>query len=82
MKKLALLLLLAWAVALSGCSHQYVMTLSNRSKIVTASKPKLENGFYVYKDARGDKHSVSQARVIEIAPASMTGDESSKFRNK
>jgi len=62
---------------LCGCSHTYVMKLSNGSQIVTPGKPKLKGGTYYYKDARGEVYSVPQTRVIELAPASMV--EEKKF---
>ena len=80
MKKRAYLLAAVITLALTGCAHEYVMKLSNGSKIVSANKPKLENGAYVYKDARGDKHYVSQGRVIEIAPASMASETPGKLK--
>ena len=72
MKRTLLVLSLIGAATLSGCSHQYVMRMSNGSKIVTAGEPKFikDKGAYMYKDARGEKHYVSQGRVIEILPAS------------
>jgi len=75
MKKIALLLLVTAAITLSGCSHQYVMKMTNSSKIVTANKPKLKNGMYVYKDAKGNEHAISQGRIAEIEPLSMALDE-------
>jgi|GraSoiStandDraft_4_1057263.scaffolds.fasta_scaffold574132_2 hypothetical protein len=80
MKNYPLLCAAAAMLSLAGCSHQYVMKMSNGSKVVSASRPKLENGVYVYKDARGDKHSVSQGRVIEIAPASMASETPGKVK--
>ena len=82
MKKVGFLLLLALAAnGLSGCSHQYVMKTTNNARIVTANKPKLKNGLYVYKDARGNEHSISQGRIAEIAPLSMASSEE-KFKKK
>jgi hypothetical protein len=80
MKNFIFLLAALVTIALIGCSHQYVMKMSNGSKIVSASKPKLENGAYMYKDARGEKHYVSQGRVIEIAPASMASETPGKVK--
>ena len=76
------LLFFAALLLLSGCTHQYVMKMSNGTKVTTVGKPKLEKGFYVYKDAHGDKHAMAQGRVIEIEPASMEQDEKSKFMQK
>jgi len=82
MKRLRFLFLLAMASALAGCANSYMMRLSNGSKIISANKPKLQNGYYMYKDARGEKHYISQARVFEIAPASMTENESGPPKKK
>jgi hypothetical protein len=78
--KTILLLLCSGLLALTGCSHQYVMKLNNGTRIVTDRKPTLEKGSYVYKDAKGVKHFVSQGRVVEIAPASMASEDTSKFK--
>ncbi len=76
MKKLLALTL----VLLCGCSHTYVITMNNGMRLTTASKPRLEKGAYVYKDAKGKKCYVAEGRVREIAPASMAKEESSRFK--
>jgi len=79
MKTTSLWLCLA-ALLLCGCSHQYVIKLSNGTKITTVGKPKLDKGYYVYKDAHGDQHAIAQGRVVEIANASLAAeDDKSKF---
>ncbi len=78
MKKLTGLVLM---MLLCGCSHTYVITLTNGTKLVTASKPHLQNGRYVFKDAKGAPSYVAEGRVREIAPASMVKDEESQFRS-
>lgn len=70
MKKLLLPLALGLGL-LCGCSHPYVMKLSNGHQITTPSKPKLKDGAYHYKDAAGQDHIVPQGRVNEIEPVSM-----------
>jgi hypothetical protein len=74
MNKLALPLLVG-ALVLSGCASSYVIKLTNGTELTTASKPKREGGAYVFKDAKGEEHSVAAARVREIAPASMAAEE-------
>ncbi len=60
---------------LTGCARNYVLTLSNGDRIRTASKPKLVNGFYYYKDGSGrDGRPVFSGSVTEIAPASMCAE--------
>jgi hypothetical protein len=80
MKNRAYLLTALATLALTGCAHQYVMKMSNGSTLVSANKPELKNGVYVYKDAKGDKHYVSQGRVIEITPASMASETPGKVK--
>ena len=77
-----LLLLGTVLLLVTGCSNNYVMRLTNGSNITSANKPKLQGGYYVYKDVRGEKHSVSQARVVEIAPASIAAEEGPKVKKK
>jgi len=74
MKK-AVLPLLAGLIALTGCAHHYVMKLNNGMEITTASKPKLKEGVYQFKDAKGEEHYVPVTRVREVAPASMAARE-------
>jgi len=78
MKKISLLLLLSLTV-LCGCAHTYVITLDNGKRVTTASKPKLQNGRYVFKDAMGRPSYLAASRVREIAPASMVKEEKSMF---
>ena len=59
----------------SGCARSYVLTLNNGSRIVSAGKPKLAGGHYIYQDVRGEKFSVPASRVREIAPTSMAQDD-------
>jgi len=74
-----ILLLLLSVFMLCGCAHTYVITLDGGQRITTASKPKLKNGRYVYKDASGRDAYVPQGRVREIAPASMAAEEKPMF---
>jgi hypothetical protein len=67
--------LLLFALLLTGCTRSYVITLSNGGRIVCAGKPRLNAGIYTYKDVKGDKFTVSELRVREIAPASMSQSE-------
>jgi hypothetical protein len=65
MKKLAILLLAS--LALAGCAHNYVVTLSNGRQITTTSKPHLDRGYYFFKDAQGRNSYVAAGRVREIS---------------
>jgi hypothetical protein len=72
-----LLSVLAALLLLTGCSHGYILTMSNGERVRTASKPRLVNGFYYFKDAGGhEARPVFSASVSEIAPASMASKES------
>jgi hypothetical protein len=71
-----LLSALAGLLLLTGCSHGYILTLNNGGRVRTASKPRLVNGFYYFKDANGnDARPVFASSVTEIAPVSMAGKE-------
>lgn len=66
------------AVSLCGCARTYVITLQNGRQVMTASKPRLEKGNYVFKDAEGKPAYVPAGRVREVAPASMVKESQSK----
>jgi hypothetical protein len=55
-----------------------VITTLNGRQVITASKPRLERGNYVFKDAQGKPAYVPAGRVREIAPASMAKESQSK----
>ena len=74
------LLPLALCVSLlAGCARHYNLKLANGSVVTTASKPRLENGGYHFKDASGKDVYIPATRVREIAPASMSKDPNSQF---
>ena len=73
--------LLLVLIALTGCSHRYVMTLNNGTRITTVNKPRLKGSTYYFKDATGRTNSEPAGRVREIAPASMvSSDENTRFK--
>lgn len=76
---LPVVLPLAIVLLLSGCARHYVITLTNGTRVTTLSKPKLGEGSYTFKDARGQPAAVPAGRVREIAPASMSKDPNSQF---
>ncbi len=55
---------------LTGCMHNYDLTLVNGGKITHVSKPKLDKktGVYTFTDVKGEKRTINAARVVEIAP--------------
>ena len=67
--------LLIGLIALTGCASSYVMKLTNGAQIVTPGKPRLKDGVYYFKDAKGEQQFVLAARVREVAPASMAATE-------
>jgi uncharacterized lipoprotein YajG len=64
--------LLVTALLLAGCARRYDMTLTNGGRVTNVTKPVLdtESGQFTYKDVAGNKHHVSQVRVLEIKPHS------------
>ena len=69
MKKLILIALLGSGFVV-GCRTRYEITLNNSNTITAMSKPKLEDGAYVFKDANGRTSSVPSSRVRLIQPQS------------
>ena len=67
--------LLIGLIALTGCANHYVMRLNNGSEITTATKPRLKDGTYHFKDAKGEEQLVPAFAVREVAPASMAERE-------
>jgi hypothetical protein len=76
MKNLLAVLL---TLCLCGCTTQYVMKLTNGTKISTPGKPKLRGANYYFKDAKGEQQVIPQSRVLEIEPESMAKEED-KFK--
>ena len=74
MKKASLPLIIG-LIALTGCASHYVIRLDNNSEITTATKPKLRDQVYYFKDAKGQEQSVPKFRVRELAPAPMAARE-------
>ena len=65
---------------LTGCARNYVISLTNGDRLNASSRPKLENGYYHYKDASGrEARPIFASRVREIAPASMVTDPNASF---
>ena len=78
MRKYILLIPVCLA-ALCGCARHYVITMNNGTQIGTTSKPRLQGGYYVFKDARGRESVISAGRISEIAPASMVKADKGPF---
>ena len=69
------LVLLIGLTALTGCASHYVMTLNNGAQITTAGKPRLKDGAYSFKNAKGEAQFLPAASVREVAPASIAQRE-------
>jgi hypothetical protein len=78
MKKLFPVLALC-LMACCGCARHWVMTLTNGTQIDTRGKPKLQKGYYVYKDPLGREGYVYAGRVREMGPASMMEQQKEAF---
>ena len=55
------------ALVITACSSRYEVTLSNTNVIDAYSRPKLVNGYYVFKDAKGQDVTVFAGKVREIS---------------
>jgi hypothetical protein len=72
-----LLLLLGGLV--TGCATRYNVTLTNGRTITAKGKPRLDkaSNCFVFKDATGHQIAMPAMRIREIAPASMSSENSS-----
>jgi len=73
-RNLALALLVSLA-ALCGCTHHYLMTLSNGGQTISLSKPKLQGTSYHFTGGDGAGCMVPQSRVVKIKTISAIGEE-------
>ena len=73
-----MLCLLALAVA-CGCRTRYEITLNSGSQITSIGKPKLVQGFYVFKDATGKQTQLNPMRVRRIEPQRRGWSKESTF---
>lgn len=70
-RPLSLAALLAAVLAFGqGCANRYIITTNTGAKVITASKPRLVESNYVYRDASGQKVRISSMRVRQIEPYS------------
>ena len=67
-----LTLVLFGVLLLTGCARHYTIVLNSGNRITTLGKPRLQNGSYVFKDAKGQPGSVPAGRVQEVTPSNMT----------
>ncbi len=63
-------LILAGTLLGAGCANRYLITTTDGMKLVTASKPKRVQDWFVYKDATGTNVYINAMRVRVIEPYS------------
>lgn len=69
MNKLKLASVLAGVlVFLSGCSHQYLIKLSNGDQILSSTKPKIHGTNYLFTDDSRVHYVIPRSRVAKIRP--------------
>jgi hypothetical protein len=73
-RKLALTLLVSLA-ALCGCTHQYLMKLSNGDQTISLSKPKLQGTNYHFMNGDGVGYVIPQNRVVKIETISVVKEQ-------
>ena len=56
------------ALAVIGCRSNYQLTLNNGNRITASAKPRLVEGYYVFKDLDGHTNRVSEGRVRTVEP--------------
>ena len=63
-----LMMILVCALALAGCSSQYIMSTKDGKMITTDSKPKLDEttGMYRYYDTEGREVMIKKDDVTQI----------------
>jgi hypothetical protein len=72
--KLTLMLLVSMAV-LCGCTHHYLMKLSNGDQTISISKPKLQGTNYLFTGGDGVGYKIPRSRVVKIRTVSAIGGE-------
>jgi hypothetical protein len=73
-RKLALTLLVSQAV-LCGCTHHYLMKLSNGDQTISFSKPKLQGTNYHFTGGNGVAYVIPNSRVVKIRTISAIEEE-------
>ncbi len=64
-------LVLALILAATGCGGgRYVITTTSGAKVITATRPRLVDSNYVFKDALGNTNRISTLRVRVVEPYS------------
>jgi Bacterial protein of unknown function (DUF903) len=79
MKKITLLSFAAMLL-FTACAHRYVITLNNKNQITAYSKPQLDRGYYIFKDAQGNDVQISAGRVTDIVRASLATKTKAPFK--
>ncbi|MEL0167216.1 MAG: YgdI/YgdR family lipoprotein [Pseudomonadaceae bacterium] len=63
-----LILALLCAMALAGCSSEYIISTNSGEMIATDNKPKLDEdtGMYLFEDAEGREQAIPVSSVKQI----------------
>jgi hypothetical protein len=72
---------LAGLFLLAGCARNYVIVQNDFTRINVNNKPKYKEGYYYYRDARGQETRISAGHVREVAPANMVSDPNAGFKS-
>jgi hypothetical protein len=59
-------LLLGAAFLATGCARQYAILTNSAGTIYCKGRPRLEHGYYVYRDASGAEARINELRVRAI----------------
>jgi hypothetical protein len=70
----ALTLVISLAV-LCGCTHHYLLKLSNGDQTISLSKPKLQGTNYHFTGGNGVEYVIPKSRVVKIKTISAIGEE-------
>jgi len=73
------MLFLLMLVLVCGCQTRYEITLNTGNQITSLSKPKLVQGYYVFKDATGKEIQIAAMRVRLIEPQRRGWSKESTF---
>ena len=62
-------------VGLSGCTHQYLLKLTDGDQIISYSKPKLQDDAYHFTDEARTEYVMPKSRVVKIQSVSVVKQE-------
>ena len=62
-------------LVLTGCTHQYLLKLTNGDQLISYTRPKLEGTGYHFTDAAGAGYVIPKSRVVKIQSVRVVKDE-------